>query len=970
MSSFRCARSAAMTAAPLLSVVVILAFRPPTRGGASSSNLNQQSTSQELSGTRRPGERPVELHQPTLLPLESDRALLLVVEYRLGEGDRLLAADIEDGQVQGLLSVDSTPRKIVRPTACRRASGDPQIFFAEIEGGVARLKTAWRSQGRWSAIERLATGDGAAFNQDCCLCDDKVWVVWQDYAGRGAGGSYDIRLASVEDNRLVDERVIADSVRSEWDPAIVTVSHERLCIAWVAFSGKDYEIQSRFFDVRTRSLSEVVCVSEDPLSDDLHPSLIVDKGGVLWFAWDALRDPARGKSFPGDAEDLDTFVAQDSVLRVARLKESGLEVLKGSDRGAVATERLSGTGAVPRLFVDEHGEVGIAYRSLRGGTTGPRHSYPVCVQRLGQEGWSSPQRIEQSDGSEECAAVTLVGGRAVVAYQRDFRERQGGLSLSPTKEDSGVLKELRWFLQGDIGPSTIGVSILEPASLVTGEPSWIDREAAVPAPSVPDQKPGPDPVAARIEVMRAGEKYLVYFGDLHRHSSVSRCSFGMEPEPGQRYDFGRDIHGCDFFALTDHSDHIAPFQWWQMCKLVELLHTPSFCVLQGFEWSSSEVGHMNVILRDRGDLIMSPTHPESFSLERLWKQLPAGGALTIPHHTSHDRFPTRWPVESSNFLSVVEIYQAKRGSYEFDGCFRQARSGSVVGSFVQDGLRRGLRFGFIASTDHGDGASYAAVLASSLNRADVFDALSRRRTYATTTRGLLVDLRVDDHWMGEEFTTSAPPRISWDVRSDREIAEIVLLRGGDVIRRVGQGPKSYLKNAEFVLELTPEPPSADCGEVRLTVDKGRFVSAVPGMKVDHLVDTPWWKQTDLRSITWQPPSSVDESIRRKNTGVRLRARDESILKIEAGDGGGRVAVKDLRERPVRRTANGCSVRVSIREIEKTLIDRSQGIGSSTHVDSFIDDAIPAGASWYYLRVIRTDGELAWSSPIFVSYQKP
>ena len=60
---------------------------------------------------------------------------------------------------------------------------------------------------------------------------------------------------------------------------------------------------------------------------------------------------------------------------------------------------------------------------------------------------------------------------------------------------------------------------------------------------------------------------------------------------------------------------------------------------------------------------------------------------------------------------------------EFLGAFRSAPSSNREGSFVQDGLAAGQRFGLISSSDHGNGASYAAVLAERLDRDSLIDCI-------------------------------------------------------------------------------------------------------------------------------------------------------------------------------------------------------------------------------------------------------
>jgi hypothetical protein len=38
--------------------------------------------------------------------------------------------------------------------------------------------------------------------------------------------------------------------------------------------------------------------------------------------------------------------------------------------------------------------------------------------------------------------------------------------------------------------------------------------------------------------------------------------------------------------------------------------------------------------------------------------------------------------------------------------------------------------------------------------------------------------------------------------------------------------------------------------------------------------------------------------------------------------------------------------------------------------SWVDETPVAGETWYYLRVSQADGEIAWSSPVFVTYEGP
>ena len=139
-----------------------------------------------------------------------------------------------------------------------------------------------------------------------------------------------------------------------------------------------------------------------------------------------------------------------------------------------------------------------------------------------------------------------------------------------------------------------------------------------------------------------------------------------------------------------------------------------------------------------------------------------------------------WDYHDPRFSRLVEVFQACRGNYESQICFRQYSDGTATGTFMLDGLLRGHRFGLIASSDHGHGASYVAVLARSLSRADVFDALWSRRTCAATTRGVLAVLRLGPHLMGSEVDWTGPRPLRVHARGYGELARVDILRDGRV----------------------------------------------------------------------------------------------------------------------------------------------------------------------------------------------
>ena len=170
--------------------------------------------------------------------------------------------------------------------------------------------------------------------------------------------------------------------------------------------------------------------------------------------------------------------------------------------------------------------------------------------------------------------------------------------------------------------------------------------------------------------------------------------------------------------MTDHAENTSAYQWWAIQKIADVLHVPGrFVPLYGFEWTSG-TGHQNVVYEslERGAPIFSSTAAETSTPDQLWDHLRRSGrpALTIPHHPGSAMVPYDWSYKDEEMLRLVEVFQACRGNYEDDGCFRQYSDGTEVGTFCSDGLRGGHRFGLIASSDHGNGASYVGAYAAEL----------------------------------------------------------------------------------------------------------------------------------------------------------------------------------------------------------------------------------------------------------------
>jgi hypothetical protein len=434
--------------------------------------------------------------------------------------------------------------------------------------------------------------------------------------------------------------------------------------------------------------------------------------------------------------------------------------------------------------------------------------------------------------------------------------------------------------------------------------------------------------------------------------------------PADRWASGRDVHLCDFMALTDHAGQTDPQSWRLLDRLCALYRSPSFVTLAGYEWSTVEYGHHNVILPDR----MSPLVADSDEIRDLYARLIEGKAVTIPHHSSETAFPNSFKDCRDEKTRLIEVYQARRGNYEFDGCFRQAPGAGVLGSFAQDALDQGHRFGIIAASDHGYGQSYACVLAEKLDRKSVFEALHDRRTYGATTKGMLIDLRVDDAVMGEEVRCSKPPRIQLHALGAAELADVVVFRNGRVFQQTGRASEVANRFApvRLVLELPVGGISPD-GDWSLAVscDGASFGTLVDQRVFTRRHDaTPGWS-AEGSTATFRLPAGFEVRPPSADHPIHLHAPPGSKISVTTPSGQITRDGSELLTEPLRGAAPGGELVLAL-ELGDASIRLEPGLGVKEFTGEWEDPDVRTGISWYYARIVQVDGEMAWSSPVFVT----
>jgi hypothetical protein len=339
-----------------------------------------------------------------------------------------------------------------------------------------------------------------------------------------------------------------------------------------------------------------------------------------------------------------------------------------------------------------------------------------------------------------------------------------------------------------------------------------------------EQKPGHADEPGDLRALRSytatigGRPHHIVRGDFHRHTELS-WDRGGEPD-GSLQDFYRymiDAASMDFGASTDHQGGAWPYWWWYTLKMTDMYHVPgTYVPIYGYERSAQyPFGHRNMFFAKRSDARVTPfflkegvpqfqlplgaegDEPGSGSpdlvkndTQMLYEEIRASNGLAI-RHTSATNQGGFWNDNDPNLEPVVEIFQGARTSSEQIGgplvtdTQKDTEQVNLIGyrpeGMISVAWAKGYKLGVIASSDHfSTHISYACVYTDNPTRQGILDAIRRRHTYGATDN-IILEVRMGEHFMGDEFKLRRAEPIQIKARGTRPIAHVELLKDGKII---------------------------------------------------------------------------------------------------------------------------------------------------------------------------------------------
>ncbi|NIA15546.1 MAG: DUF3604 domain-containing protein [Nitrospiraceae bacterium] len=668
-------------------------------------------------------------------------------EFRDGK-DAVFAAQLDPDTGQPILVEKVADKQIT--------SFHPDIV-CDAEGQVWLVWTWRRSRNDWRIMAARRTPDGW---QDFDVSPVDMPVYAPRLAPDGRGGvhavwegftdsAWGVFHRSWEGGAWSDMTEIGEPGLVCHRPSVAAADDGKV---WVAYDGA-HAGSSRIY-VRTRgdgrwSETQQVSVTE---ANDVRPSLGIGPGNTVWVAWDreTVRwchtrqinqithhaTPVLCQLGEGEARHLTTVQLQDDDF-------------SGEDWCQMAKVLVDGAGA-PWLLYRKYGPR-------------PPGKWPIQARAFLGEHWGDAIDItgEHAGMKERISATFDSRGRLWAAWPEE------------TLQDSWEIEVFH---------------------------SWIHVRRK----NLPDHKPPSLPALVkapkhdrafspplRHTVELDGTEHTLYWGELHMHSELSACERMRAREFPDQFRQYHDARLADFTATTDHDHYTKDYEWHRVRRDADLWNREgSFVVIPGYEWTpyNRTYGHYNVYFRTtEGARLYDAKQEGCKTPDELWQcleelRLQGVEAFTIPHHPHCETFPVDFDYYGEEYEPLVELIQ-ERGSYEYPGCFRAPRiewlNPPVPGCSVRDALMKGCRLGFCGGTDFINARPVTAIYAPRLTRNDLFDALMKRRCYATSGEPIVIDFRVDGAFMGSELIDrddEAERVIEWFVKARTPIRSVQLVR--------------------------------------------------------------------------------------------------------------------------------------------------------------------------------------------------
>ena len=489
-----------------------------------------------------------------------------------------------------------------------------------------------------------------------------------------------------------------------------------------------------------------------------------------------------------------------------------------------------------------------------------------------------------------------------------------------------------------------------------------------------------------IRVSESRTERRLYWADPHGGQLVLNEKFA------DFFRYARDVAGIQFVGFQRNADVISERDWEvQQQAERELYAAGRFVPIPGFEWSGAtwEGGHHNIYFRRHNQAARrNAPAEEMFQADRASSELTHivdvyrayrnSDVIITPHVGGHHSNLT---YHEPTLEPAVEIVSS-HGMFEW---------------MMRDALRRGYQLGFLGGSDSYTGrpgddrpghqmrryskAGLTGIYARDVTLESFHEAMRARRVYATTGARMILHTESDGHELGSGYTTSKPPTIKGQVVGTTSLQSVELFRGLECIHKL------------------PLASEKDARRIRLIWRGGSRMMSYSGIVWDGRLTLSGARLCGVETLRFDSPRShiteqTDQQVRWHAwgcgypMGLELEIDAESEVQIQVavntrkisapgfgghGSGGPRRISLAQAENATLRVSHDELLKQDSVGIELGVIDCRLDIslakrpGPPTADFEFTDDNPQPGVNPYWIRVVQSDLETGWTSPVFVDF---